>query len=122
VYSERLIGWGGHKARMGEIRNAHNILVGKHYSKILVRYIYEDRARSAFYVERETSAKFGPHAGNINFNMENEECNRLACSIVPVRLSIQHVQQKYTEYNRETLKKGNLETWLGCRYFQLILK
>jgi hypothetical protein len=124
-YNGRLVWWGGHEVRMGYIINAHTILVGTQESKISVWDIYEEKARLTFYVEREISANFCLHAGNINFKTQNEECIinfRITCWIVPVCLSIQHVQQKCTEYNKKNIKRRNSEPWIGCLRFQPIFQ
>jgi hypothetical protein len=53
------------------------------------------RARTAFYVVRENSAKFVLPAGNVKFNTQDEEWISM-CITLPVYFSIRVAQQKCT--------------------------
>jgi hypothetical protein len=72
-----------------------------------------DQAHSTFYVVWATLAKFSLHAHNMKFNTHNEEWTRIHIIIhiiLPVYVSVHHVQLQYTNNNRKTVFKMQFTT------------
>jgi hypothetical protein len=63
---------------------------------------------TTFFMLGATLVKFGLHAGNMKFNVRNEEWTSISaiiCTVVPVYLITRYVRTKHTDNNRMNLLK-----------------